>query len=329
MPTVTGYLDDVDWGSFFHSRGSARDMPRHLRALLGTDAEVEADAEAFVDGYSHLWSTIRREGKAWPATAPTAVAVAVILLDDPQLGPDDPSLRDAMLAYLQNFAAAADVGDREETIRADVEQRAAELSAWTEYYLAATLDERSLMWTDPTGLGELALDQASLACFDAVPTILPRVLPHLPSALPKRRVCAAAAVGELARHPSASARRPALIRELTSMTTSIDTTYDLASIVIAIGRLGGDTRQWLDDPRPGVHGSAALAPALANDERATAVLISMSRSQEAFTTSFGDTAPPQHFMIPPQRDLFAEALSNRARGPVAPRSPSAGPGESR
>jgi hypothetical protein len=54
MPTMTGYLDDVDWGSLFHSRGSARDMPRHLRALLGTDDWV------FVDGYSHLWSTIRR-----------------------------------------------------------------------------------------------------------------------------------------------------------------------------------------------------------------------------------------------------------------------------
>jgi hypothetical protein len=246
------------------------------------------------------------------------VAVAVILLDDPRLGPDDPSLRDAMLAYLQNFAAAADIGDREGAIRVDVGQRAAELSAWTECYLAATLDERALMWTDPTGLGELVLDQASLACFDAVPAILPRVLSHLSSALPRRRVCAAAAVGELARHPSASARRPALIRELTSMATSADTTYDLASIVIAIGRLGGDTRQWLGDPRPGVRGSAALAPALADDERATEVLISMSRSLEAFITSFGDMAPPQHFMIPPQRDLFAEALSDRARGPVPP-----------
>lgn len=221
--TMDGYLDDVDWAATFHSRGSARDMPRLLRALLGTDAA------AFVDGYSHLWSTTRREGGAWPATAPTALL-----------------------------------------------------------YLAAEPEERILMWEDATGLSDVVLDQARLACFDAVPPILPRVPPHLASARPKRRACAAAAVGELARHPSAAKQRPALIRELESVAARADTAYDRASIVIAIGRLGGDTRMWLGDPRPGIHGSAALAPALREDQRATDILIEMSRSPETFNASFGE-----------------------------------------
>ena len=168
------------------------------------------------------------------------------------------------------------------------------------------------------GLGDVVLDQARLACFDAVPAILPRVLPHLASARPKRRACAAAAIGELARHPSAAKQRPALIGKLVSAAARAETAYDLASVVIAIGRLGGDTRTWLGDPRPGIHGSAALAPALVEDQRATDILIEMSRSPETFTASFGDSAPPHHFMIGPPRDLFAEALQGRVRERRAP-----------
>lgn len=200
------HLDDVDWAATFHSRGSARDMPRLLRALVGTDPQ------AFVDGYVHLWATTHREGHAWPATAPTALAVAGFLLDHPLLGPDDPSLRDAMLAYLQTVGAAADLGDRETAIRTEVARRAAELAAWTARCIAAAdaadadaaAGEWVLMWTDASGPGNVVLDQARLACFDAVPEILPRVLPHLASARPKRRAYAAGAVGELARHPSAA-----------------------------------------------------------------------------------------------------------------------------
>ncbi|MFF5494484.1 hypothetical protein [Streptomyces aquilus] len=92
IPVVDDRTRDVDWSGLFHALGPASDTPRHLAALLGKGAR------ASVDGYSHLWSaTLRREGKAWPATAPTAILVAE-LLDNPLLGLDDPSLPDAMLA---------------------------------------------------------------------------------------------------------------------------------------------------------------------------------------------------------------------------------------
>jgi hypothetical protein len=182
-------MEDVDWSGLFHAVGPACDTPRHLAALLGDDAK------AFVDGYSHLWSTtLRREGKAWPATAPTALLVAE-LLDNPLLGPDDPSLPDAMLAYLYAVGVAADLGDRAAEIRARVEDRARELRAWTDDYLSAGADGRARMWQDGTGLGGLVLDQAALACFDLVPTLLRRTLPHLASERAGRRTCAAAAVG--------------------------------------------------------------------------------------------------------------------------------------
>lgn len=300
-------LDRVDWFSLFHARGPASDTSGHLRALIGTDER------AFVDGYSHLWSaTLHREGKAWPATAPTALAVAE-LLDDPRLGPDDPSLQDAMLSYLQAVAVAADLGDQAEAIRARVKARALELTAWVGEYLQADVVGRARLWADGTGVGELVLEQARLACYDAVPELLRRTLPHLTRARPRHRVCAAAAVGALARHSTAEPRRPALVSSLESMAAAAESMYDLATYVIAIGQLGGDTRRWLTDPRPGVRGCAALAPGVAGDAAASTVLAELSRSPRAFAASFGDMAPPMHFMIPPYRNLLTQALIERVR----------------
>ncbi|MFD9475566.1 hypothetical protein [Streptomyces nojiriensis] len=178
-----------------------------------------------VDGYSHLWSTtLRREGKAWPSTAPTALFVAE-LLDDPLLGPGDPSLPDAMLAYLHAVCVAADLGARAAEIRARVENRAPELQAWTASCLSADVDARARMWQDGTELGEPVLGQAALACFDVVPSLLHRALPHLASERGRRRTCAAAAVVALARHPSALPQRPALLEQLTSMAGAADSPH--------------------------------------------------------------------------------------------------------
>ncbi|GAA2387460.1 hypothetical protein [Streptomyces viridochromogenes] len=290
---------DVDWSDLFHASGPAGDTPRHLAALL------DDDARAFADGYSHLWSaTLRREGRAWPATAPTALLV-VELLDNPLLGPDDPSLRDAMLAYLYEVGVAADLGDRAGEIRDRIQDRAPELRAWTVDYLAADADGRARMWQDGTGLGELVLDQAALACFDLVPALLRRTVPHLASERSRRRTCAAAAVGSLARHPAAAAQRPELLKELTSMARASDSSYDLATILIAIGHLGGDTRPWLTDRQPGVRVCAALAPDLADDATASQVLLELERSPQAFGKSFGDMAPPLQLQSKSFQDLLA------------------------
>lgn len=298
IPVVDDPTHDVDWSGLFHALGPAGDTPRHLAALLGDDAE------AFVDGYSHLWSaTLRREGKAWPATAPTALLVAE-LLENPLLGPDDPSLPDAMLAYLYEVGVAADLGDQAGEIRARVKDRAPELRAWTAEYVSTDADGRARMWRDGRGLGELVLDQAALACFDLVPGLLRRTLPYLASERARRRTCAAAAVGSLARHPVASAQRPELLKQLTSMVWAADSSHDLATILIAIGHLDGDTRPWLADPHAGVRACAALAPNLAGDETANQLLMELARSPQAFGKSFGDLAPPLQLQSKSYQDLL-------------------------
>ncbi|MFD9061875.1 hypothetical protein ACFVZ3_10170 [Kitasatospora purpeofusca] len=307
IPVVGDHVKDVEWSGLFHAGGPAGDTPRHLAALLGDDAR------AFVDGYSHLWSTtLRREGRAWPATAPTALIV-VDLLDDPFLGPDDPSLRDAMLVYLYAVGIAADLGDRAAELRARVGERTSELRSWTDDYLSVDVNGRSRMWKDGTGLGELVLDQAALACFDLVPTLLQRTLPYLASKRARRRTCAAAAIGSLALHPSALTQRSALLEQLMSMARAAESPYDVGTILVAIGHLGGDTRPWLTDPHEGVRGCAALAPDLAGDDTADRVLLERARSPRAFGESFGDMASPLQFQFKPYQDLLASGLHTARR----------------
>ncbi|MER7705035.1 hypothetical protein ABTX81_19335 [Kitasatospora sp. NPDC097605] len=295
------HLDDAEWPGLFHALGSADDTPRHLTALLGDDLK------AFTAAYSHLWSTtLRHEGKAWPATAPTALRVAE-LLDEPRPAPADPSLPDGLLAYLYAVGLAADLGDRAAEIRARVEDRASELRAWTDEYLAADPEGRSRMRQDGTGLGELVLDQAALACFDLAPTLLRRVLPHLASDRAMRRACAAAAAGSPARHPAASVQRPTISRQLTSMARSAECPYERATILIALGHLGGDTRSWLADPHKGVRTCAALAPGLAGDGAADRLLRELARSPGEFAESFGDMAPPLQLRFEPYLRRSREA----------------------
>ncbi|MFJ8162255.1 hypothetical protein ACIRBY_15170 [Streptomyces sp. NPDC096136] len=298
-------MDDVDWSGLFHGLGPASDTPRHVAALPGDDARASAD------GYAHLWSaTLRREGKAWPSTAPTARLVAG-LLDDPSLGSDDPSLPDGLLAYLHAVGVAGDLGGRAAETRARVESRAAQSRAWTARYLSADADARVRMWQDGTERGELVLDQAALGCFDLAPPLLRCALPHLASERGSRRACAAAAVGVLARHPSAAAQRPALVRRLTSVARAADTPHGLATALIAVGRLGGDTRPWLASPHTGVRVCAALAPGLVGDDAANRTLLELARFPHAFAESFGDMAPPPQLQCTPYQDGLTHELLRR------------------
>lgn len=310
---MTEHLDAVDWASLFHAEGSAADTPERLRAML--NGEDKTDLTAWFGGHIHLQQVLPPKGKAWPATAPAALLVTD-LLDDPRL---DAALGWTLLSHLRNFALAADLGDGEPAMRSRVRRRAPEIDAWTKACLAADAAGRERLWAEDGGLGGLVLDQARLACFDAVPEVLNRVLPHLSGGDVRNRAAAASAVGVLARHPSATARRPTLMVQLASMagdTSVAESSHAVATILIALGLLGGDTRPWLADPDPGVRGCAALAPGLAGDVAATEVLVQLSRAPRAFGVSFGDRLPPpQALQVRRFSGLLTDALLERVRDP--------------
>lgn len=295
-------MDEADWAGLFHREGPAVDTPGHLAALLGDPGD---HADAFVAGYRHLWSvTLRREGKAWPATASAAVLVAESL-DDPRLGPEDPTVAEALLAYLREVGAAADLGGAAGPLRARVTEAtaAAAMRRWTADYLASDAHGRTRLWAEEPELRELVLDAAVLACFDAVPRLLNRVLPDLASARARRRAAAAGAVGTLARHPASDGRRTELVARLVVVAEASRSPYELGTVVVAIGELAGDTRPWLAHANPGVRVCAAVAPALAGDGTAERVLRQLREAPGMFGAAFGAMAPPVQFLAasPPAR----------------------------
>ncbi|MGW3917333.1 hypothetical protein ACWEBX_38515 [Streptomyces sp. NPDC005070] len=77
--------------------------------------------------------------------------------------------------------------------------------------------------------------------------------------------------------------------------------------MIAIGRLGGDSRPWLTDPHTGVRICAALAPGLTGDDTAERIRRELAGSPSAFVESFGDMAPPLQFQFKPYQDLLMPA----------------------
>jgi hypothetical protein len=58
-------------------------------------------------------------------------------------------------------------------------------------------------------------------------------------------------------------------------------------MVFGLGELGQEPRDWLDDPHIGVRVCAALAPALAADDRAIEVLQDADQQPEAVRRAFG------------------------------------------
>ncbi|MER6784288.1 hypothetical protein ABT330_06545 [Streptomyces sp. NPDC000658] len=169
---------------------------------------------------------------------------------------------DAMLAYLYAVGVAADLGERALQIRARTTERAAELRAWTDGYLAADADARARMWRDGTGRGELVLDRAALACFDLVPAFLRRTLPHLASERVQRRTCCRRGGRVAGRTPRRHGTTPGAVGPVDVDCRAAESSYEVATLLIAVGRLGGDTRPWLTDPHTAYAYARPSRPAL-------------------------------------------------------------------
>jgi hypothetical protein len=118
----------------------------------------------------------------------------------------------------------------------------------------------------------VVLAAARMDCFDLLPEVFAAVEPLLAASAPRLRICAASAAAMLSRHPDLVAHRPRLLAYHLAECVS-DDAYRRASMLLGTGELDGAPREWLRDPLPGVRVCAALAPALADDPEATAVLL--------------------------------------------------------
>ncbi|MEV6302988.1 hypothetical protein AB0M02_26470 [Actinoplanes sp. NPDC051861] len=262
--------------TLLHAYGPADDTPGHLAALTGTDPAAREAAQR------HLWSAIIHQGTPWTATGPTALTVAG-LISDPRLA-DDPGLRANLLTFLAAVAEAGHAYD-------DLDELAPPLGFDVDAALEAAGDDSEIYGDEI--LANAVYARAVQGCRDVTPALLAAGTESLSDQDQDVRGAAAHLV-ESCRSVLSPADAAAVADRLTTLAAGA-APDERAALVLSLGELGFRPGSFLDDPHPGVRACAALAPALADDPRATAELLAALADPSAIEGWFA-TRPPQFSM---------------------------------
>ncbi|SEM14729.1 hypothetical protein SAMN05414137_119116 [Streptacidiphilus jiangxiensis] len=300
--------DVVSWSGCVHAHGSAENIPAHIAAWRDGGPRQRLDSGDYLREANFAFGI-------WPATAPTATALAVLL----ESGGLDEEQAQLPLLFIDRIAHLCDLGSEAEALRERCGQHAGDIAAWVTAYGAGDQDVRESMRSDESEALRLVHESSRLACFDVIPRLVTAVLPHLDDERIRRRGWLAATLAALARHPLVEVHRPLLSERVEKMAQAQTDPHELATALLALGDLGGTPRAWLEHPHIGVRWSAALATSLAADGVAKRLREELVRSPSAYFASFGPgMAAPGQFMAPPYGRGFGEMLLERARACSTP-----------
>jgi hypothetical protein len=266
--------DRTDWSRLHHAYGRAVETPGHLKALTADDASARRAA------LEHLWSAIVHQGTAYAATAPAALYVAV-LLRDPEVT-IDAALRASLVAFVgavgSTFANSGLSRKELDRMAANAREPPADPTEDDEFY--SDVDVADAMYA-----------RALLACL----AIAPHAARRGPARARRHRRGRAGACGGRARVAVDDAdddSRAAVRHDLTARVRAATSAAERCAALLALAEVDGSLPELLDDPSLPVRVCAALSPALAADERATAVLLAAARDAAQLDASF-EPRPPQ------------------------------------
>jgi len=236
----------------------------------------------------HLWSAILHQGTPWTATGPVALVLAGILLDA-QSHPMPIPVRVALTSFL------AGVGDVFAASGATVE----ELEQLAAHDIDSPLetDDAESLYEDEDSANAIYA-RAVLGCLSAFPLLTQVMDSGLANSDHRVRMHAAAGAVTLAKAPMGTDRPEALEERLAKMARSAADPDERSTLVLALGDLGVAPTSYLRDSSPAVRMCAALAPALANDEAATAELLSVLEDHAGEIDRWFADRPPQFDMRP-------------------------------
>ncbi|MEU5789494.1 hypothetical protein ABZ754_17400 [Micromonospora purpureochromogenes] len=273
----------VPWSQLQHAGGPAADTQEHLRAVW---AGGRTSPELVTAGYGHLWSDLLGNDRVWSATAPAAYLLS-ILIQDESFGDPDPTLRQGILVFFRELAIKVDVGDG----------RIGTFSS----------------------ILDLVAPPPVQACRLLLPDLFQVELSMLHARDVRTASCAAtAAVAIAARGSVPASDRAKIVQWLSARARSALPVADRASALIDLGELGHLRPEFLRHQHPAVRLAAALAPAMAEDDDATDVLLDLAESPARLDSVLSPANDPSWHTLPQFGGrripaVVAEVVSRRVR----------------
>ncbi|MEE2040949.1 hypothetical protein Q8791_27380 [Nocardiopsis sp. CT-R113] len=301
MQTGTDVLRDTDWTRTFHAYGSGADAPEHLAPLLTGDPGERRRA------LGYLYGAILHQGTVYSATVPAALFVAGILgspaLDAPAVeGGGTTPFRHTLLRFLADAAEAAEdaLHHAVPEAQAPPEPSPADLDRVYAALGSDDEDEALHVWEEP--VMEALMNRVGPDMRAAAPALYEAVHPLLTHADPGTRMRAVEAA-------AAVARLGGFGPDLSGAADMAECRDEGAVIVLALGRVGADTTEFLTHADPAIRVCAALAPAQAANPAATEELAAALADPAGADAWFGSR--PSYF---PDRVRFtlARVLAERS-----------------
>ncbi|WP_433262292.1 hypothetical protein ACQPWR_22465 [Micromonospora vinacea] len=273
----------VPWSQLQHAGGPAIDTPEHLRAVWAGGRTSPDLASA---GYGHLWSDLLGGQRVWSATAPAAYLLSMLVQDE-GFGDPDPTVRQGVLVFFRELSMNVDVVDRQCDVASSI------------------LD--------------LVASSPVQACRLLLPDLFQVELLMLNDGDARTASCAAtAAVAIAARVHVAASDRAKIVQWLNERARSTLSVTDRASALIDLGDLGHSQPEFLRDHHPAMRLAAALAPAMAEDDDATDVLLDLAESPARLDSVLSPANDSSWQTLPqfrgrPTSVVVAEVVTRRVR----------------
>ncbi|WP_026127400.1 hypothetical protein [Nocardiopsis lucentensis] len=285
MRTGTDVLHATDWSRLLQADGTADEVPEALAAFL------ERDEAGWHRALDHLYEQLLGDDGVYPATVPAVLFVSG-LLDHPVAdavppwdGPWPRTLRGVLLEFLCDAARHARWDDSPDEHLAAMAEVDGDLVG---RFLQGLVDETgeddeedgdALDFEETEEAHGALLARAALDLRAAAPALYDLVRPHLTHEDRHVRQRAAEAAGELA-------WLGGLELDLSDAADLAETRDEGAAIVLALGRNGRDTSEFLTHPDPAIRACAALAPSLRGDPAATEELAAVLTHAEEVDSWF-------------------------------------------
>jgi hypothetical protein len=282
MLTGLAALESMDWSKLYHAYGRATDTPDHLRAFVTGNTKSRENA------IEHLWSAIIHQGTPYTATGPAALVIAGLLSDE-RLDYPDESIRADLLSFLVTVAEVAlgaydSIEELERFASYDIEE-----------YIDSDDDEK--LYEDENAQNAFYA-RAILGCIKVAPVLMNVMLEGMASMDLCVRTNASMGAAILVRIEFLRHQTTEIESRLLALARSAQNSDERSAHVLALGDIGFAPVAFLEDPSPAVQMCAALAPGLAENPAAIAILLNaLERHVNDIDNWFTET-PPQFSRCP-------------------------------